>query len=470
MISKNLQAFLTGLLLSGFFVLPLSVVEAQTSDVLSITPLELSDDPTGLIVALPQGKARIIRLPVDARDVLVANPAVADIVIKTPRTAYLLGRRVGSTNAFFFDEDGDEIARLEIKVELDVIAVQDAMEKLIPNAHVEIKAVNSSLFLTGSVRSNDLAEKVLQVAARFVDNESDIINLMSVIEDQQVLLKVRVAEVSRGVLKNLGIDVAGTLDTGDLTAAFATSNLLLPIGQTTPTFSGFGAATGTQTGDHGSLSLAIEALESNGLIRTLAEPSLTAISGETANFLAGGEIPIPVPQEDGVITIVFRQFGVGVNFTPVVLDSGRISLRVSTEVSSLDSSIQVLGIPGFKVRRAESTVELPSGGSLVIAGLLENEIQNTIEGLPWLKDLPILGPFFRTTSTDHSERELVVTVTAYLVKPVVHDKLLLPTKDIAPPTDYELFFLGRLEAIYGDQQDSGDVTTALKGPIGYIVQ
>jgi len=471
------KVFLAGLMIGGMLSFPSIGAWAQmtTTGVVEITPTDISKDAAAQVVQLPQGKARVVRLPADARDVLVANPSIAEIIVKTPRLAYLVGRSPGATNAFFFDEDGDEIARLEVQVEVDVVAVQQALAELIPSADIAVKAVRSNLFLTGNVRSNDIAANAQNIATRFVSTAADVVNMIRIIEDQQVLLQVRIAEVSRGVVKDLGLDVAGAIEFGDFSLAFAGGNLFLPAGQATPTFPGYGAAVADYVSGTDSFSAAINALERNGLIRTLAEPNLTAISGETANFLAGGEFPIPVAQEGGTITITFRQFGVGLNFTPVVLSSGRISLRLSTEVSTPDASTAVVSggvaVPGLIVRRAETTVEIPSGGSLVIAGLLQDEMQTNIEGLPYLKDLPILGPFFRTNSVNRDERELVVAITAYLVRPIDHKRVKYPTKDTAPPTDYELFFLGRLEAIYGDRVEADEgVTTSLKGPIGYIVQ
>jgi pilus assembly protein CpaC len=479
MIRRTILAALIGLLTGSAFWLPASRVEAQsmTSDVVDISPLDPAGN--GQSIALPQNKARIIRLPADARDVLIANPAIADIIIKTPRVAYLVGRGIGSTNAFFFDEGGQEVARLEIRVELDVLAVQEALHELIPASNISVKAVRNNLFLTGHVRSNDVAMNARDIASRFTTGKDSVVSMLTIIEDQQVLLQVRIAEVSRSVVKDLGLDLAGSVKIGDFAAAFAGGNLFLPAGTTTPTFPGYGAATASYVSGGDSLTAAINALERNGLIKTLAEPNLTAISGETANFLAGGEFPIPVAQgNSGAISVTFRQFGVGLNFTPVVLNSGRISLRLSTEVSSPDRSNAVstcpgcTPVPGLITRRAETTVEIPSGGSLVIAGLLQDDLSTSIEGLPYLKDIPILGPFFRTNAIDRSERELVVAVTAYLVRPIEKKAdIQVPGRDIAAPTDYEIFFLGRLEAIYGTAEEGEPAATAsLKGPIGYIVK
>jgi pilus assembly protein CpaC len=465
-------------LLLGLLLAALSgAAEAQSPASASAHAVELSAVELGqdgaTAVDLPRGTARILRLPVDARDVLVADPDVADIVIKSPRMAYLLGRAVGDTNAFFFDAQGNEIARLEIRVELDTLAVEQAMDKLLPGADVKITAVNQNLFLTGQVRSADLSENARQIALRFVPEANNVVNLLAVVEDQQVLLQVRVAEVSRTVLKELGLNLFGnvlgqvsTLTSGEFALNFGTQP-----GLVAPPYGSGGFAFTPNTGDV--LTLAINALEQNGLIKTLAEPNLTAVSGETANFLAGGEFPIPVAADNGQISIEFRRFGVQLNFTPYVLNSGRISLGIGTEVSALSNegaiTLSSISIPALRTRRAETTVELPSGGSLIIAGLLQDELATGVEGLPWLKDVPVLGAFFRNNNISRTERELVVAVTAYLVRPVERNRVRLPTEGLAAPSDFDLFFLGRMESVYANRPP-GATQTALKGPIGYIVK
>jgi pilus assembly protein CpaC len=465
--------FVFGLLLAALS----GAAQAQSPAATSARAIELSAVELGQGVAtavdLPRGKARILRLPVDARDVLVANPDVADIVIKSPRMAYLLGRAVGDTNAFFFDAQGNEIARLEIRVELDTLAVEQALDKLLPGTDVKVTAVNQNLFLTGQVRSPDLSENARQIALRFVPEADNVVNLLAVIEDQQVLLQVRVAEVTRTVLKELGLNLFGnvlgqvsTLTSGEFALNFGTQP-----GLVAPPYGSGGFIFTPNTGDV--LTLAINALEQNGLIKTLAEPNLTAVSGETANFLAGGEFPIPVAAEDGQISIEFRRFGVQLNFTPYVLNSGRISLGIGTEVSALSNegaiTLSSISIPALRTRRAETTVELPSGGSLIIAGLLQDELATGVEGLPWLKDVPVLGAFFRNNNISRTERELVVAVTAYLVRPVERNRLRLPTEGLVAPSDFDLFFLGRMESVYADRP-AGEQQAALKGPIGYIVK
>ncbi|MFP6748409.1 MAG: type II and III secretion system protein family protein [Alphaproteobacteria bacterium] len=439
---------------------------------IEIGTLEIRDGLPARAINLPEGKARLIRLPMAVRDVLVANPAVANVVVKTQRLIYLIGLQVGSTNAFFLDAEGKELLRLEIQVQLDVVGAERTINELLPNTDVKITAVNSHLFLTGNVRSADISEHARVIASRFVSAEENVINMLTVIENQQVLLQVRVAEISRNVLKELGINLfdalAGTFSTltsGDFALRVSS------FAPTTDTPYLLSQATYTpQAGD--SLTIAINALERNGLIKTLAEPNLTTISGEPATFLAGGEFPIPVASRDGNISISQEPFGVALSFTPVVLNSGRISLRIFTEVSALSNAGAItlanIQVPALTVRRAETTVELPSGGSLVIAGLLQENETAGIRGVPWLKDLPILGAFFRNNSLDKTETELIITVTAYLVRPTSPKNLEAPTDGLIPASDYDLYLLGRLHGIYGG--GIGAATASLKGPIGYILE
>lgn len=469
------------LLLLGLWLTSIAYACAATAadrrdvpaDIVEITAADLKTGGTGRIVDLPLGKARLVKLPVAARDALVTNPQVADVVVKTPRLIFVLGRQIGSTNAFFLDANGKEIARLEINVTLDEKAVQGTIRQLIPDADINVRSVNDHLFLTGRVRSNEISENARQIAMRFATAETNVVNLLTVIEDQQVLLQVKVAEVSRTVLKELGINLfdqstgALTTITSDKFSLRNTSGGGLTAAPFLQNFFQFNDGTGNV------LAITINALERNGLIKTLAEPNLTAISGETANFLAGGEFPIPVSQEQGVVTIEFRQFGIGLNFTPVVLNSGRISLRVATEVSAIapENSITTAGIsvPGLRVRRAETTVELPSGGSLVVAGLLRDEFSTNISGVPGLSDIPLIGALLRTNSLNQSETELVVAVTAYLVAPVNPSQVKVPTEGVGVPSDYDLYLRGRLHAVYGKVEGSPP-EEALRGPIGYIVR
>jgi len=446
--------------------------------------VDVTGDQFPEVLTLPLNKARIFRLPRDARDVLVSDPKIADVVIKTPRMLYVLGRDVGDTNVFVFDAKGEQIGRLELRVELDVSALRQALAKIMPDESIEVTAVNRDIVLSGTVRSAQSAENARLLARRFVAGDVNTVNLLQIGGEQQVLLKVRVSEMQRNVVKDFGFrttvaarsatprlspgtlpnNLTPTSDTFDFGLATAQRNIADPFGTAQLTLF---------AGAFDALSTALDALESNGLVKTLAEPNLTAVSGENANFLVGGEFPILVPQGNQTVSVQFKQFGILLNFTPVVLNSGLISLKISTEVSKLSTEGQValgnFSVPSLTVNRAVTTVELPSGGSLVIAGLLQNDIRDTVEGFPGLKDIPILGTLFRSTSFQKDESELVVAVTPYLVRPVDEKSVALPTDGFAPASDFDMYFLGRLHDVYAKPEaDSG--VERVEGPIGFIME
>ena len=445
---------------------------------IQIGTLKLGNNMAARVVNLPVGKARLIRLPVKVRDVLIANSTTANVVVKTPRLIYIVGRAAGTTNAFFLGDNGEEVLRLEIKVNLDADTAKNTIKSLIPNSDIGVTAVNNHLFLTGNVRSAQISENARIIASRFVPDGGEVINMLAVIENQQVLLQVRVAEIKRDVLKELGV---GFQDPDTLNVAAGTGLTTLSSGDFNSRLSSISPFQANpflnqllqfapNTGD--TLTLVINALERHGLVKTLAEPNLTTVSGEPANFLAGGEIPIPVAAQDGQITISQEPFGVSLGFTPVVLNSGRISLRIFTEVSSLSNegaiTLQNIQVPALDVRRAETTVELPSGGSIMVAGLLQEKEINGILGVPGLKDLPILGPLFRNNFISKVDTEIIIAVTCYLVRPVSPKTIKIPTEGIIPASDYDLYMLGRLHGVYtGDEKMA---KASLKGPFGYILE
>jgi len=445
-----------------------------------ITPVDIANDGAARSVNVPVGKARLIRLPVAARDVVVGDASVADLVIKTPQLVYLLGRQVGNTNAFFLGADGKEVLRLEVKVEVDIVTLKDTIDALMPNDRIEVRAVNQNIFLTGNVRSAAVSDNARVIARRFVTDDNAVVNLLAIRGETQVLLKVRVAEVQRTALKELGISFTGlgaggtpsvpagpTRFAKGILSGLAASS---PVTTTTPFGLGQISYIGSQAFQFNAV---INALERDGFIKTLAEPNLTSVSGESASFLAGGEFPVPVAQTQGQISITFKPFGIGLNFTPVVLDQNRISLKVATEVSSLSQNgaivLQSITIPALSVRRAQTTVEMSSGGSLVIAGLLQNDINNAVNGLPGLKDVPILGQLFRSESFQRQETELIVTVTSYLVKQMDEAQIALPSDGFQPASDLDIYLLGRLYSRYSGR---GEATPPgqLKGPMGYILE
>ncbi len=415
-------------------------------------------------LSLTTTKAVLVTLPRDAADVLVANPAVAEVVVRTPRLAYLIGAKAGDTNAIFLDAQGNRILALDIRVEKDLTALRQALADVLPGAAVAARAVNGDVVLSGEVPSSEMADTAQQVARRFVETDAGVINLLKVTRPEQVLIQVRVTEMRRSVAKKLGL----SLDLADghfrLATGGAGSANLFP--------DSFGAAALVGNGILGidGLAAVIEALEQDGYVKTLAEPNLTALSGETANFLAGGEFPIPVARDtQGRITLEFKQFGVGLKFTPVVLDGGRISMRIATEVSALSDQgafeLADIRVPGLTVRRAETTVEIPSGGSMVLGGLLRNDATNQVRGLPGLASLPVLGPLFRSTDFQQEQTELVVIAVPFIVRPAAPRDLSSPTDGFAPNSDMDLFLLGRLYERYPGAKPPAPPA----GPFGYIV-
>ncbi len=428
------------------------------------------------IFALDVNKSRMVRLSRPARDVLVANPAVADIVLRSPDTAFIIGRKVGETNVYFFDADGRQIDEIDVHVAFDSASVMAAIKRMIPNEQIEVSTANQSLMLSGSVANPQVAENVRQIARQYVADDSAIINLVTIRDKSQVLLRVRVSEMSRQVVKELGITPGSppfNLNIGGsrLTLTGATRTFA-----STP-FAALGAV--IPLGGLGTFTALLQALESNGLVKTLAEPNLTSVSGETASFLVGGQFPVPSPQPSAVpggastIAVTYKDFGVRLTFTPLVLSGGLINLRIATEVSQLSTQGQISAngfqIPALSMRRAETTVELPSGGSIAIAGLLQNDIQNTIQGFPLLKDIPILGSLFSSTQFQRSESDLVIAVTPLLVKPADPNALAFPTDGFTAASDLNMYLMGRLHAAYTKPSAPAPVSPP-RGPHGFIVE
>ena len=434
-------------------------------------------------IVLPLNKAAVVELPQAAADVLVSQPTVVDAVIRSPQRVYLLGLTVGQTNAFFFDGNGRQILNLEIRVERDLDALTELMRRLMPNTRIVAEAVNDNIVLNGTADNRAEAANAADIAGRFIGDPAKVVSMVSVRQSEQVMLKVRIVEMQRQLVKRLGISGTGSITLNDAVLAFQTA---------APVEAAAGLAGRTQVNNIGSagrgaLDMQFQALEQNGLVRVLAEPNLTAISGESAKFLAGGEYPVPVGSEEGRITIEFKEFGVGLGFTPVVLDKGRINMKISTEVSEITSDNSVLVsagsgtgangssttagsllIPGLSVRRANTTVELPSGGSLVMAGMLQSDMRAQIEGTPGLKETPVLGALFRSRDFQNNETELVIIATPYIVNPTSPDKLIDPVKGSVPATDAQALLLGKLLSPYG-LENQGVREKTLQGPLGFIL-
>ena len=440
------------------------------------------DSAVSKSIVLPLNKAAIVELPEPSADVLISQPSVVDAVIRTPRRVYLLGQAIGQTNAFFFDARGRQILNLEIRVERDVDALSQIIRRVMPDSRVEVEALADNIVLRGVVQSASTATDAVALAKKFIGDDTKVVNMISIRDRDQVMLKVRIVEMQRQLLKQLGVATNGSIPVDASTFTFGSATSILTNGGLT-----LGGTRPNPGGTLQNVSASLDAFESNGLVRTLAEPNITAVSGESARFLAGGEFPVPVGQDDGVISIEFKEFGVGLGFQPVVLSKGRINLKISTEVSEITTensffvpgattvddegnliSTAGLSIPGLNVRRANTVVELPSGGSLVMAGLLQEDMRSTIEGVPGVKDVPVLGQLFRSREYTNNETELVIIVTPYLVNPTHESNLTDPAEGFAPASDAEAILFGRLVAAYG-LAGTGVNEASLQGPMGFIL-
>ena len=373
-------------------------------------------------IYLTAGKAETVELPQPVSDLLIASPSVADVGVLRSNRLYVVGRNVGDTNVLAFDESGNVLADLSIHVHIDENTLTETITEFFPDENINIKTVGDNIVLTGQVTTPSVANQVRDLASRFrVNQDQEIVDLMRVAGEQQVMLQVRILEADRSLLRELSINTGLSSDSGTTigsNGAFLSANA--GVGLTAPQPFATGTLLLTDSA-FGQLNVNLQALERDGFINTLAEPNLTAISGETAGFLAGGEFPVPTGVDNqGRVQIEFKRFGVSLDFRPIVLSKNRISLQLSTEVSALSDQQNVtlgtgINIPGLTVRRANTTVEMSSGSSLMIAGLIQSQTTNALNGLPGISSIPILGDLFQSKSFARDETELLVMVTPYLV-------------------------------------------------------
>ncbi len=438
-----------------------------------------ASEATSRFVPLGVGKSVAIDLPADIKDVLVADPAIANAVVRSSRRVYMIGVKVGQTNIFFFDANGRQIAGFDIAVTRDLNGVRAAIKQTIPDADIRIEGVGDGVMLSGTAASPAESQQAFDLASRLVGDGTKVVNGISVSGRDQVMLKVTVAEVQRDVIKQLGIDLSGSANWGTAVVNFNTDNPFSATGQEL-------SNTFVQALFKNKVSATLRAMERAGIMRTLAEPNLTAISGEKASFVAGGEFPIPnglscdtthsppicQPQ------IEFKKFGVGLTFTPVVLSAGRISLRVMTEVSNISQQNAInlsvpggssLTVPSIQTRRTETVVEIPSGGSLALAGMIQEQTKQQINGLPGLMQVPILGALFKSRDYINNQSELMVLVTPYVVRAVAQNKLSRPDDGFADPNDPTTVLLGRLNRIYGAAPGRIESAHSYHGNYGFIL-
>jgi pilus assembly protein CpaC len=379
-------------------------------------------------------KSQVLKLDRAFSKAMIGNPEIADVMPLNTNSVYVLGRKTGSTNLALYDRGGGLIAVVDVQVGPDTFGLKRQISESFPGEAISVALSNDSILLQGQASSPLAAERIVALAETYAPEK--VINMMSVGSPQQVLLEVRVSEMSRGAVKALGITQA-TWQNGGINSGGS--------GVQVQTFTGFLSSIFGST-----LNIQFEALERQGIVRTLASPNLVALSGETANFLAGGEFPVPTGVDlQGRVQIEFKQFGVALAFTPTVLADGMVNLRVAPEVSSIDRDVSVeldgFNIPGLKVRRAVTSLELRDGQSFAMAGLIQEDFSDTVRAIPLLGKIPVIGALFRSASYNKTETELVIIVTPRIVRPVKPDQLVAPTDFAAPPDPSALFLLGQTE-------------------------
>ncbi|MDB5649287.1 MAG: secretin [Hyphomicrobiales bacterium] len=468
------------------------------------TPLHaqsLRDDSSRAVMPVPDtavakrlsmgvGKSVILDLPRDAAEIFVGNPKVANAVVRSARKLYIIGMEGGQTTIFAMDAAGRQIANLEISIGRDIGELDRILKTAIPKANVQLRTVNDTIILTGTVDSAGEAQQALDIAYGFVGQSANgggasaagnpaaagstgrVINSLSIRGKDQVMLKVTIAEVKRQVMKQLGVTSAHLGNAG----GWGKLNVSSPYGLSLQQ-----PSDNSLTLNGSAAGATLQAFERYGVARVLAEPTVTAVSGEGAKFTAGGELPVPAGQSCSLdpttkqnvctVGVSFKPYGVSLNFTPVVLSEGRILLRVATEVTEVDPTQSITfsnsNVPAFLTRKNETTVELASGASIVSAGLIQVRSKQVINGLPGLMNLPILGSLFRSRDYQREESELMIIVTPYIAKSVNPSEVMKPTDNYADATDPQSWLLGRMNRIYSTSSNP-QITSQFKGRVGFI--
>ncbi len=438
--------------LAGLFM---AVSPIALSTPASAETLRVVEQGVSTTLNVPINRAIVVESDVPFAELSIANPGIADISSLSDRTIYVLGKAPGLTTLTLLDGSGQLITNVNVRVAADVSEFKERLRQILPGEKIEVRTANDGIVLSGVVSSSSRLQRALDLAERYA--EGRVSNLMVVGGIQQVMLKVRFAEMERNVSKSLssslalnGITLDGDLGvnsgTGTLNTSGAVTNAL--GGNIPATNENAGAIVfGFNAGDL-EVGLLLEALETKGVVRTLAEPNLIALSGQEAKFLAGGEYPVPVSQDNGEVTVQFKPFGVELNFIPRVVDQDIINLELNAAVSAIDPNngfrIDAFEIDAFSRRETETTVELRDGDSFAIAGLLQDTFRDNNAQIPWLGDIPVLGALFRSADYQRNQSELVIIITAHLVQPTRGDVLALPTDRVKPPTEQDLFLFGRV--------------------------
>lgn len=426
-------------------------------------------------VVLPMNKSLVFKVNQPIGKIAIGNAEIADAVALTETSFYIYGKKAGSTTVSVHGRDGKLLAVLDVNVGVDVDAVKTALHDVLPNEAIAVRTVGDSVALSGSVNSAAKVARAVEVAKHFVDKDRTVVNDLRVTGTQQVMLEVKIAEMQRNVSKEFGFKPFLNIGKPGNPSGFSLTtfdNFPIPKPET------FARAAVAAISGNFAFSEALDLLESKGAAKILAEPNLVAMSGDTASFLVGGEFPIPIastpPTTNGgvtTITIEFKTFGISLAFTPTVVDVDLINLVIAPEVSQIDRTngitLSNLVIPGIATRRAKTTIELRDGQSFAIAGLLSSDFNDTLNGIPGMMDVPVLGALFRSSQYQRNETELVIIATPHLVQPVPAGTLLAPTDSFVPPSDPEIFLMGHTENPDSGMRASGG---GLTGKYGHIIR
>jgi pilus assembly protein CpaC len=456
--------------LLGFALASTSLTSVQAQ------ALRVMEGSPSAALNVPMNRAVVVESDVPFAELSIANPGIADISTLSDKSIYVLGKAPGRTTLTLLSADGRLISNVDVHVAPDIAEFKERLRQILPGEQIEVRTANDGIVMSGTVSSTAKLDRALDLAERYAPER--VSNLMSVGGTQQVMLKVRFAEMQRSVSKNLSSSLAiqggnrmGVVgETGTwLNGGNAIGQPITPRGNANSAL-GLGFTAGSLE-----FSVLLEALESKGVVRTLAEPNLTALSGQEAKFLAGGEYPIPVAGGDGRISIEYKPFGVELNFTPVVVDGDIINLTINAAVSSIDSSVTLqnegFAINAFRRRETSTTVEMRDGESFSIAGLLQDDFRDLNGQVPWLGDIPVIGALFRSAEYQRAQSELVIIVTPHLVTPTRGEALALPTDRVRIPTEKELFLFGKVTGNGAAKGAAGEVARQdFNGSYGYVME
>ncbi|MCP4824085.1 MAG: type II and III secretion system protein family protein [Shimia sp.] len=428
---------------------------------------------TSSSLSVPMNRAVVVESDVPFAELSIANPAIADISSLSDRTIYVLGKSPGLTTLTLLDATGKLITNVDVRVAPDLSEFKERLKQILPNEKIDVRSANDGIVMSGTVSSAQRLQRALDLAERYAPER--VSNLMVVGGVQQVMLKVRFAEMQRSVSKALTTDLEITNNLNRIATGFFNQAPDPTTGARALNPDTRGTGFFNLNAGAFEINVMLQALEKKGMVRTLAEPNLSALSGQEAKFLAGGEYPIPVAQDGGEITVEFKPFGVELNFVPRVVDGDLINLELATAVSALDEANGftngTLNIAAFSRREASTTVEMRDGESFAIAGLLQDNFLDNNEQLPWLGDVPVLGALFRSADYSRSQSELVVIVTAHLVTPTRGEALALPTDRVKPPSEQDLFLFGHVSGNAKKQRGAaGEVAKQdFTGSYGYVM-